>query len=455
MTYSVKDYENYLEKLQAFSQLGWVKNHLHLLEKPNFWTILEYGEHRGTQDRSAHETRSSRMLRWLMDANETHNLGNAFAYELIRLIGGDYDYRPNKNKAIKATAEDMDIDVFYKDLSQKICLAIEVKQYAKEGKSTGFASQLDKYESLVKERIEQIGQTIQPYYIYLTPLKEEPSNPLWHPVSYEELIDVINRVYDKHLDYSKDTYVEDTKKIISDFKDDLRRSIDFLERDSSYINRELTDEEKDLTLSLAEELEQGDKAEHLDALLEANRDEHLDVETLISIIKDYIYVQNHAPNYKIQLLIRQIFNYLSDGKVLTINKIAEYKRGETRSPIKPSLIEKYGLQFESVELTGGKGQGLYLNHEAGGHSIYLSGDAHGKFPNDGIQLLDLKNKENNYLSKSIARGAFQIDDDYIEEGKISDKAGNVLDFEQLMEEQVMRVIKELNDDLMAKLQGSK
>jgi len=59
----------------------------------------------------------------------------------------------------------MDIDVLYKDLSQNMCLAIEVKQFAKEGKTTGFDSQLDKYEALVKKRISQLNQDIQPYYI--------------------------------------------------------------------------------------------------------------------------------------------------------------------------------------------------------------------------------------------------------------------------------------------------
>src|SRR5699024_486481 len=159
----------------------------------------------------------------------------------------------------------------------------------------------------------------------------------------------------------KDTYIEDTKKIIFDFKDDLRRSIDFLERDNFYINRVLTDEEKALTLTLAEEIAHGANADHLDALIEVNRDEHLDVETLILIVKDYIYVQNHSPNHKIQLLIRKVFNYLSGEKVLGTNKIIGYKRGETLTPIKQDLIDAYDLQFVSVELTGGKGQGMYLN----------------------------------------------------------------------------------------------
>src|SRR5690625_4728544 len=153
MTYTLTDYQNFLDKVQDIQALDWVKNHLHLKEKPNFWTILEYGEYRGSQERSAHETRSSRMIRWLMDANETHHLGNIFAQKLLQLIGVDYEYSPDRNKLIKATAEDMDIDIFYKDLSQKICLAIELKQYAKEGQTTGFDSQLDKYEEIGRAHV--------------------------------------------------------------------------------------------------------------------------------------------------------------------------------------------------------------------------------------------------------------------------------------------------------------
>lgn len=133
MTYQTAQYQAYVTKLQQLKNIGWINNQLQLKKKPNFWSILEYGEQKGLQTRSAHETRSSKMLRWLVDANENHGLGNAVAHNLITLIGGNSTFGPAKNKAIKATAEDMDIDVLYKDFSQNVCLAIEVKQFAKEG----------------------------------------------------------------------------------------------------------------------------------------------------------------------------------------------------------------------------------------------------------------------------------------------------------------------------------
>src|SRR5690625_7333467 len=117
MTYNSKDYQNYVEKIEKFKTLDWVKNHLHFKEKPNFWTILEYGEYRGSQDRSAHETRSSRMIRWLMDANETHLLGNISAQKMFQFIGIDYEYYLHKNKLIKTNPEEMHINICYTDVT--------------------------------------------------------------------------------------------------------------------------------------------------------------------------------------------------------------------------------------------------------------------------------------------------------------------------------------------------
>lgn len=449
MTYSENAYKDYLEKMKDFKELDWVKNHLQLMKKPNFWTILEYGEDKGTQDRSAHETRSSRMIRWLMDANETHHLGNIFAHKLMRLIGEDYEYSPDKNVAIKSVAEDMDIDVLYTDLSRKMCLAIEVKQYAKEGKSTGgFDSQLDKYEALIAERISKREEEIQPYYIYLTPLKEEPSNKKWHPVSYQALIDIINEVYAEHLIESEDIYAIDTKKIISDFKDDLQRSLDYLKKDHDYINKTLTDEEKSLTLILAEEIEHGSDSKHLDKLMEINQDEDLEMTDLIHIIKDYIFVQNHSPNEGVRIFIRKIYNYLSGDKILDTNLDTTYTAKETVTSLKQAHIDSYDIEFATVELTRGKGQGMFISNKNNTHRIYLSGDTYGKFPNDGIQLLDIQNKEKLCVSKTIARGDFQVKDDLILKDKIRDKDGNELDINQLMEQHVMKVIKELNDRIV-------
>src|SRR5699024_8449032 len=100
MSYTKKDYEKYLEIVKDFNEEKWVQHQLLLQEKPNVWFILEYGE----KSVSTHEERTSRMFRWLLDPNETHNLGNIFAHKLFRLIGVDYTYQLGRNAEVKATA---------------------------------------------------------------------------------------------------------------------------------------------------------------------------------------------------------------------------------------------------------------------------------------------------------------------------------------------------------------
>lgn len=451
MAYRAEDYKTYLEKLEDFKKINWIKNHLQLMKKPNFWTILEYGESKGPNGRSAHETRSSKMLRWLLDANETHNLGNVFAHKLMGLIGEEYTLQPEKNSAIKATSEEMDIDVLYKDLSQNICIVIELKQFAKEGKSTGYDSQLDKYEDLVENRIIQQSPGVRPYYIYLTPLRDKPSNPNWHAVSYQQLIDIIQQVFAESLAESTEQYAGDTKKVISDFRDDLQRTVDYLERDHAYIREALTDKEKELTIALADEIQHETESKHLNELLAHQKEDDKDLHNLLLIIKDYTkaQLQNHSPNDAVRILIRKIYNYLSADKKTDTDHLSDYAVGETISPIKTELIHKYQLHFDRLELTRGKGQGLYLYHKDSKYRIYLSGDSHGRFPNHGIQLLTYKDKTIVQLSKQIMNNQFSVQNELIVNDRISCKAGGDIDLHTLMEDHVLPAIEELNDTAKA------
>lgn len=464
MTYCEKDYKEYLEKLEEFKGINWINNHLQLMKKPNFWSILEYGEKSKSNERSAHEIRSSKMLRWLLDANENHNLGNIFAHKLMKLIGEDYALQPLKNKAIKTTSEEKDIDVLYKDLSQNICIVIELKQFAKEGASTGYASQLNKYEDLVKENIIQHNPNIRPHYIYLTPLKDEPSNSNWHAVSYHQLINIIEQILNETLVASTEQYAADTKKVISDFKEDLQRTVDYLQKDHSYIRETLTDKEKELTLTLAEEIQHETDSKYLNELLAYQQNEDEDLQNLVLIIKDYTkaQLQNHNPNDAVRILIRKIYNYFSEGKDLETDDLKSYKVGETLSPITEELIHKYQLQFDKIELTSGKGQGLYLNQKDKKYRIYLSGDASGKFPNDGIQLLTYDNvkvvpvskndetkgtkkvKEIIQTSKHVQKNQFCVKIEQIINNKIGCKADGEIDFETLVKDHLIPAIEELN-----------
>lgn len=445
MTYQTKDYKNYLGKIVEFKQLGWVQTHLHLMEKPNFWSILEYGEDRGAQDRSAHETRTSRMFRWLLDANETHHLGNVFAHKLIELIGGNYEYYPGRNEAIQATAEEQHIDVLYKDISKKIMLAIEVKQYAEEGISNGI-SQLDRYEDFVRQFISSQDDDITPYYIYLTPLKEKPSNPNWLPVSYEEFIDIIDQVHVEYMASSRDMYIEDTKKIISDFKDDLQRSVDLLEKDQNQIT--LTKAEEELTKKLAHEIQHETDARHMNKLMKINEDKDLPLKDLILIINDTLSVQNHTQNTGVQILMRKIYNYFSENRKLETapGQIVPYKVNATLEPLKREMIEGFDLPCKEIALTSQKGQGLFIYHQDNKHRFYLSGDTYGNFPNHGFQLLRHGEEKGKVTSSpTINNERFLVDYELILEDKIKTKAGKVIRLEQLIDDYIMVELKQLSN----------
>lgn len=431
------DYKQYIEKMNSFKQIDWVHNHLQLSAKPNFWSILEYGE--GTH-RSAHEIRTSRMIRWLMDPNETHYVGNLFAQKLISLLGGSYQYHGSKNKNIQATAEYENIDVFYRDLSQHVCVAIEVKQYAQESKTSDNQSQLNKYEKIVKAWLKVTDENIQPYYIFLTPLKTAPTNKNWRAVGYADFISLINELIND-LAQINPPYKEDTVKIVTDFKEDLQRTLDFLQKDHQQINEKLSEDEKKLTLKLA----YGETVQELEQALQLNRVEREAFYDVVLLVQNYLYAQNHAPNKQIGLLVRKIYNYLAEHQQIDTTLLNEPIAKDTLTSINPALVQKYNLAFTHVKLTSGKGQGLFLYSEQKEQRIYLSGDTYGNFPNDGIQLLPWATgkPESIVRSRLVKRNDFIVDE-LINENKVKDRHGKLVVFDDLMEQHVMKAIQELN-----------
>lgn len=447
MHFTNEDYKNYLYKLAEIKKYDWVQSHLKSKGVPNFWTILEYGEHTTYGKRSSHEIRTSRMLRWLIDANETHQLGNIFAHKLMDSIGVTYAFNPEENPKIKATAEEMDIDVFYKDLSKKVYLAIELKQYAKEGKYEDDSSQLDKYESLVEEMIEREERSIDPYYIYLTPEKDEPSNDHWHALGYQDLIEMIEDILKNYLSESLHNYASDTRKILQDFKYDLKRSLDYASKRANVISDLLTAEEKYLTSALANEIEHEMESTYYDQLMEVNQGQLSKLRDVILIAKEYIYVQDHSPNDRIRVLIRKIYNYLSKERELDIDNLVEYSRKKTTTPLKDELRESFNLSFDRIEITGGKGQGLYLIDEDSRFQVYLSGEANGDFPNDHIHLLPCSKKDHfRYNTSKLANRLFNLDNPFIYEDQVQfKKEDRIIPFQQLMTDYILPAAKELND----------
>lgn len=450
MKSNLKKYEKYLGKINEFKEIGWVRNYIDLKKRPNFWTILEYGKIQDSRQRSSHEIRYSKMLRWLLDANENHNLGNTFAYELLKKIDRDINYKHSlsKNRLIHSKTEALDnIDVFYKDLNQRICIAVELKQYSSEHESTEYTSQLDKYEDSVNKFIEKNEQDIVPYYIYLTPTKENPSNKNWHPLGYGDLINIIEKVHEKYISTTNDIYKSDIEKIIQDFKDDLQRTVDIVEKDLSYIRDNFTKGDMEFTISLADEILHESDSKQLEKLIELDGENNPDLKEVILLIKEYYAIQDHTPNDGIRLLMRKIFNYISQGPDIDLDLKVNPTSQDRKKKIKEDLIKKYNLEFDQVRLTQGKGQGIYIYSDKREEFIYFSGDATGKFPNDYMSVHKNK-KEKMIKSNTIINNMFQVDYDQIKENKITlnkkDGGSDQISFKDFMELYVIEGIKELS-----------
>lgn len=451
MTLKEKKYENYLEKLHEFKEIDWVKNYIDLKKKPNFWTILEFGQIEGSKQKSSHEIRYSKMLRWLLDANENHNLGNTFAVELLKVINQNTNYKHSlaKNRLIHSKTEALkNIDIFYKDLDQKICIAVELKQYTTEHKSTGYDSQLDKYEASVNKFINENGQDIVPFYIYLTPIKEKPSNKNWHPLGYRDIINIIEKIHKKHISSSDEIYKTDIEKLIRDFKDDLQRTLDIVEKDTSYIRDNFTKEDLEFTTSLADEITHERDSKQVEKLIELDGGNNTDIKEIILLIHEYNSIQDHTPNDGIRLLMRKIFNYITEGPDLDLDLRISPTSQDRKQNIKEGLVKEYGLEFDQVRLTQGKGQGIYLFSNQRKEFIYFSGDASGYFPNDYMSVH--KNKKKKIIkSDKIRKNMFHVDYDLIKKNKMilnkKDGSSDQIDFKDFMELFLTKEIKELND----------
>lgn len=448
MRYDATFYKDYLKKVNGFKEIDWVGNYLELSKKPNFWSILEYGKNENKLNKkTSYEIRYSKMLKWLLDANENHNLGNIFAAKLIQKLNGDESYRFNskKNKFIDCYSEKDDIDIFFRDKEQKVCIAIELKHFSKEHASTGYESQLDKYEDIIKAREDRENSV---HYIYLTPRKDKPSNSNWRSLGYEDVIEIIKEIDRELLLNSDDVYVNDTKKIILDFRDDLQRSIDICNKDASYIRNNFTNKELQFTSLLADEINHETKSENINELVKI--DDSDDLKEIILLINEYMYTQDHTPNDGVRLFMRKVYNYMAKDKELDFNLDDSIKLNQVKTEIKPDIISRYSLDFHEIALTNGKGQGAYLFNNFKNRKIYFSGDKDGHFPNDYMSVLNDEGKKADIKSVNIRNKMFKISYDLIEKDKLTLNDGGMnidINFNDFMEQYLLEEIKVLNDRL--------
>ena len=147
------------------------------------------------------------------------------------------------------------------------------------------------------------------------------------------------------------------------------------------------------------------------------------------------------------MLTRKIYNFFSEGEDLPTkpDEIEEYKQNEKFEAVKQSVIEKYSLPYREIAITREKGQGLYIYHQDLPYRVYLSGDSHGNFPNDGIQLLPYgDNDEKAEKFPTINNEKFKVDYNLMTENKLKTRDGNELTVNQLIEDYLIVELKRLS-----------
>ena len=155
--------------------------------------------------RVAHkELQHSNLLAWLFDTGETHGLGDYFIKEFIKLyykeneyqdLGGGssnlsvFDFVNLDFSDIEIKREHKNIDVLLLSESNSLCIVIENKIFAKEGKG-----QLTKYRSYIETEYPEFKHKI---YIYLSLFEQEISQSESHyyvQLTYEHVKKLVHQI---------------------------------------------------------------------------------------------------------------------------------------------------------------------------------------------------------------------------------------------------------------------
>lgn len=172
------------------------------------------------------EIRHSRILAWLLDPRESHNLGDKFFKKiLMKVIDNNLFFATIKpaeiilkdfSKAEVYRESKSNIDVLYTNKEHRINLVIENKTFTSD-----HDNQLRKYRKF----IENSYAGYRNIYIYLTPNGDEPIDAdaeekrFWRLLSYQDISDIVEELYVDEIDNEKVSY------ILKEYNDNIRRNI--------------------------------------------------------------------------------------------------------------------------------------------------------------------------------------------------------------------------------------
>lgn len=170
---------------------------------------------------STNEIRHSNVLAWLLDANESHGLGDIFVRNLIsQFVQRNNDLE--QDKIFKLTTTDFysytvlrewkHFDLFLYSKAEKIAIIIENKVLSGE---TG--NQLTTY----KDYLDTNFTDYEKFFIFLTPDGTPPSegNIDWKTLTYQNVVDALD------TDLVRKNAVPKAIAIINDYLNTLRRNV--------------------------------------------------------------------------------------------------------------------------------------------------------------------------------------------------------------------------------------
>lgn len=172
------------------------------------------------------EIRHSRILAWLLDPRESHNLGDKFFKKiLMKVIDNNISFTTIKateiilkdfSKAEVYRESKNNIDILYTNKEHRINLVIENKTFTSD-----HDNQLKKYRKF----IENSYVDYRNIYVYLTPNGDAPidadveEKKFWRLLSYQDISDILEELYLEEIDNEKVSY------ILKEYNDNIRRNI--------------------------------------------------------------------------------------------------------------------------------------------------------------------------------------------------------------------------------------
>lgn len=200
-----KALDDFLEHIDCLDELNkWIDNEF------NVFDVLKI---------SRTEIRHSNVLAWLLDASETHTLGDYFFSKVIRaIIANDSDGKYNKTKlclldysSFKVYREYANIDILLVSEKEQTIVVIENKVGSNE-----HSDQLNKYRTFINEKYPNFDKM----FVYLTVNGDAPSDEdNWSILTYQDILRILEDVLSQ-----KELSVP-VKLFIENYRDSLRRYV--------------------------------------------------------------------------------------------------------------------------------------------------------------------------------------------------------------------------------------